>query len=811
MSGGNQKTILLVEDEILIALSEKMTLERYQYNVITVNTGEKAIEIIEKNPDINLILMDIDLGKGIDGTQAAEIILKDRDIPVVFLSSHAEPEIVEKTEKITSYGYVVKSSSNTVLDASIKMAFKLFDSMMKTKEKEEALQKSSETTEKYLNVVAEIIISLDTHGTITLLNDSGHKLLGWETGELVGKNWFDVCLPMENQSEVRNVFNILMSGNIENVANYENTVVTKSGKVKIISWHNVILTDNHGTITGLLSSGQDITEHNRVQAALFESDVRYRSFVEHSSEGIYRIEIAPPVSIDLPPDELIRIINERAVVTEVNNALANMYSLSPDQMIGRLAIDFAPNYGKRAILVLQNQKHQVVNEETIDTDREGRPIFLEESYHGEVIDGQLVRIWGVQRNITERKLTENELKKKTRELNLIFDTVPAMIWQKDEHGKYLQVNKTYCDIVGISKENILGKTDYDLYPQEIADIYVNDDKKVLHTGNPLKGIEERHKKKSGEYGWSLTHKQIVNSIEGELVGTMGFALDITKRKQIKKSLEDNESLLRNIIDSSTDYIFVKDTNLRTILCNKAFAKTFGKQPSEFIGKTDIENGWDAELVEGNPEKGIRGYKHDDLDALSGKIVQNVDKAFISGEIHFFDSIKVPIKNESGEIFGILGISRDVTDRKRIDEKIQKNEELLRIITETIQDAIFAKNINREYIFVNPAAVKILGLPIENIIGKKAEDIFTLENCQKIKEVDDINFQGKAVDQIKSLTIGGEEIYFQTTQSPIYNVNNEIIGIAGVVKNITEIVKTDEKINQLLKEKELLLKEIHHSK
>lgn len=171
MSGEKKKTILLVEDEIIIAMAAKMSLEKYGYNVVTINNGEKAIQVITKDAvefvilpeskqtslknfgynvvlvntaekaievfqgqsEIDLVLMDIDLGEGMDGTQAAEIILKKRDIPILFLSSHTETDIVEKTERITSYGYVVKNSSITVLDASIKMAFKLFDANTKLK------------------------------------------------------------------------------------------------------------------------------------------------------------------------------------------------------------------------------------------------------------------------------------------------------------------------------------------------------------------------------------------------------------------------------------------------------------------------------------------------------------------------------------------------------------------------------------------------------------------------------------------------------------------------------------------------------
>lgn len=127
------KTILIVEDQMLIAMSEKIALEKYGYNVITANTGETAVEMVKDGSAIDLILMDIDLGNGIDGTETAGMILRNHDIPIVFLSSHTETAVVEKTEKISSYGYVVKNSGIAILDASIKMAFKLFEAYERTK------------------------------------------------------------------------------------------------------------------------------------------------------------------------------------------------------------------------------------------------------------------------------------------------------------------------------------------------------------------------------------------------------------------------------------------------------------------------------------------------------------------------------------------------------------------------------------------------------------------------------------------------------------------------------------------------------
>ncbi|HUW68678.1 MAG TPA: histidine kinase dimerization/phosphoacceptor domain -containing protein [bacterium] len=249
--GGN-KTLLLVEDEMLIAMSQKMFLERYGYKVLTTNTGEKAIEILKneaeieleylpesrkaplekfgyrvitattaeqaielfkKSSTIDMVLMDIDLGEGMDGTQAAEIILRQRNIPILFLSSHTEEEVVERTEKITSYGYVVKNSSITVLDASIKMAFKLFDAYsalerelserkeiekgLETTRKELAVIKqaadaTSEFAQSIINTVREPLISLDHDLRVVTVSRSFYELFKVKPEETIGQLIYDL-------------------------------------------------------------------------------------------------------------------------------------------------------------------------------------------------------------------------------------------------------------------------------------------------------------------------------------------------------------------------------------------------------------------------------------------------------------------------------------------------------------------------------------------------------------------------------------------------------------------------------------------
>jgi PAS domain S-box-containing protein len=143
MGDAERKILLLVEDEAIIAIAEASLLKKNGYEVLTAYSGPSAIETAQKRSHIDLVLMDIDLGAGMDGPRAAEIIMSSVNIPVLFLSSHTEPEIVAKTEGISSLGYVLKNSGDTVLLASIRMALKLHASKLENQRKSEELERAN--------------------------------------------------------------------------------------------------------------------------------------------------------------------------------------------------------------------------------------------------------------------------------------------------------------------------------------------------------------------------------------------------------------------------------------------------------------------------------------------------------------------------------------------------------------------------------------------------------------------------------------------------------------------------------------------
>lgn len=180
--------ILLVEDEAVIAISQKAILESLNFQVNIVNSGEKAIEYIKNIEIPNIILMDIDLGLGMDGVQTSEEILNIQEIPIIFVTSRTEPEFLERTENISAYGYLAKLNNANIFNASIKVALRLFATKKAMELKEMELIKSQERY-KALVEWSPNPICIHSEGKILFANLALQRLLKAQSFyELENKN-----------------------------------------------------------------------------------------------------------------------------------------------------------------------------------------------------------------------------------------------------------------------------------------------------------------------------------------------------------------------------------------------------------------------------------------------------------------------------------------------------------------------------------------------------------------------------------------------------------------------------------------------
>jgi PAS domain S-box-containing protein len=347
------RTILLVEDEAIIALSEAKQLEKAGYRVSYSRSGEEAVELVAASKgDLDLILMDIDLGSGIDGTEAAQRILETHNIPILFLSSHIEPELVQKTEKITNYGYVVKSSSFTVLDASIKMAFKLFSAMRQLDLYSLEITEANEKTQASLNALQKtnaalalseekfskafhsnpdsVTIARLTDGLVLDINEGFTHLTGYTKDEVIGRKTLpnDLGIWVHQEDRERLTARLLESGKVSNLeAKFRNkdgttTLGLLSARVIEIEGEKYLIsiTKNRGSLDAtqkfraMVSTSPDgIAEITKAGTVVFASPKCFTLLGYDSSDDIIGKNIGKFVS----PEELS--MAERFIKSLLNN------------------------------------------------------------------------------------------------------------------------------------------------------------------------------------------------------------------------------------------------------------------------------------------------------------------------------------------------------------------------------------------------------------------------------------------------------------------------------------------------------------
>ena len=511
-------------------------------------------------------------------TWTSRIHHEDRDSVVSSLTAHLEGSsdlwseehrlITESGEWkwVLGRGQVVQRDSD---DAPIRMIGTMID-ITEQKEIEEALWESRRSAERYLGLVAEIIISLDRQGTITLLNSSGHALLGYDDGELIGRNWFETCLPVRTRDEVRTIYAELMKGNIENVQSYENPVLMKSGKERIIRWYNTILQDDGGSIFGLLSSGEDITQIRKTEEALRESEGKFRAAIEQSADNIYIMDIDTMNFIDSSP------------------SLQLSLGYSSEEMSNLTAYDFIDHpredIDRKLELIMENG--QAFIGERQYRRKDGTQFDVE--VNGSIITyGGKTALCVVSRDITERKKINQELRESQERFRSLTDLLPESIFEADLDLQITFANQRAFETFGYTRE------DFDNGLNAMNMIVPEDRERVQNnmrdrvSGNEIGLKEYSALRKDGSTFPILYHASLIFK-DRRPIGIRGLLIDITNLKEAEKALRESEERYRGYIDHAPHGVFVTDPEGNYLDVNEAACRITGYSRDEILSMNVAE-------------------------------------------------------------------------------------------------------------------------------------------------------------------------------------------------------------------------------
>ncbi|MDD3628808.1 MAG: PAS domain-containing protein [Actinomycetota bacterium] len=247
----------------------------------------------------------------------------------------------------------------------------------------------------------------------------------------------------------------------------------------------------------------------------------------------------------------------------------------------------------------------------------------------------------------------------------LINNIPDHIYIKDTNSRFIMVNKTKASFSGKKPSDFIGKTDFDFFPENESEIYFNDEKRIMETGIPVIDKVEKLVYNGNEY-WMSSSKIPWFDKNGNIMGIMGISRDITERKNLEDELLGREKNFFNaLMDNITESIFFKDTKSRFVRINKACAKKFGiDKPEEAIGKTDFDFF--------SEEHASQAYRDEQYVIKSGKAIIDLEEkeTYENKADRWASTSKIPWRDDNGNIIGIFGITRDITEKKKAEEKIE---------------------------------------------------------------------------------------------------------------------------------------------
>ncbi len=793
MNEQRKKTILLVEDEALIAMNEAAVLKKHGFEVLTAYNAEQAVKTAREK-GIDLVLMDIDLGKGKqDGTEAAETILQSKDIPIVFLSSHTESDVVEKTENITSYGYVVKDSGDTVLLTSIKMAFRLHESRMHLKEE----KNQNELRAKLLEAVEQAVIATDLDGTITYWNRYAEKLYGWTEEETIGINIARITVPEVSQEQADQIMTNLSRG--ERWFG-EFLVQDKRGRRFFAHVTNSPVLDEQGNLIGIIGLSYDIdkqkkTEEERdsliseLQERVKELNCLYRfsSLVERSDtlEQIFEgLSGFIPPAWQYPEITSAKITYENSTYTS-ESFIESRWVQSSDIVVhgetrGAVEVFYA------------EEKPNAYEGPFLKEERELLDLIAERL-------GRIIERFDVQQRVEEQRAA---IIKGERQFTSVVENMPVMMDAFDENNNILFWNKECERLTGYSAEEMLHTEDPMelLYPDtEYREVVFRE---LAERGGNFRGLELELTCKDGSKR-TVSWYNIAELVPIEGWATWAVGIDITEQKRAEEKLRASEELHRITLTSIGDAVISTDTRGRVITMNEVAQTLTGYNENEaryrpleevftvVHSKTEepLENPVEKVLSTGEV---IAMSNHTRLVSSKGSAFQVADTA-------------APIRDDSGNIHGVVLVFRDETKKYEQQEKLRESEERYRLLLESITDSVFVLDSEWRHVIVNEAGSRFTGLSINELLGSRLTDLFPgIESTDFFRTFERVRRSGIASSVESSFRFpDGREGWYEIHVYPVPE------GILCISRDITDRKASDEEIKKLLDEKDMLLHETHH--
>ncbi|MBD2164902.1 PAS domain S-box protein [Calothrix membranacea FACHB-236] len=652
-----------------------------------------------------------------------------------------------------------------------------YEDMTERKEIEQALQESER---RYATLAASAPVGIyraDAQGNFLYVNERWCQETSLTYEEALGCGW-QVVLHPEDRNLVESQWHRLIQTGERLCLEYR--FVQPDGAETWVFGQAVPETDPEGKVIGYVGTITNISPSKQAEAALRRSQQLYRTLVDNFPNG----------AVVLFDHELRYLLVGGLELAGVG--------LNKAEMEGKTIWEIFPP--EVCEITVPLMKQALAGEAVIAELPYEDKLYL--THHLPVRDEQGNVIAGIfmAQNITERKKSENALRDSEEKFRQFAENSrQVMLLRQVDSGELLYANPTYEQVWGQTIESLYKNPNSwmaAMHPDDVPRIAVAYE---AASGKGFFSEEYRIIRPDGSIRWIWGRCFPIKDPTGKTYRIGAIGEDITERKQTQQERDrlleilekQNQTLeeevtkrtaeLRGVIDTIPDYLFViARQDMRTIYCNDSYAQKVFQQPREQIeGKTIFE-------LFPNQDAEYFALQNQQVFEL-GASLRIQETLHFSGNTITFDTIKVPLKHDNGEVYALVGTARDITAIKQLELDLQHSKERFRNLVETSSDWVWEINEFGVYTYASPQIINVLGYSPEEIIGKSPFDLMPQQEAARVLQEFMKFISVQAPFQClenTNLHKDGRLVTLETSAVPIFDENKEFRGYRGMDRDVT---------------------------
>ena len=546
----------------------------------------------------------------------------------------------------------------------VRYADGLLSDITARKRAEIALRESEQFNREVIASAQEGVVVYDREFRYQVWNRFMEELTGVPASEVLGKCAFDLFPWLREQKVDVEMWRALAG----EIVHAPDEFFHAPGTGKAV-WGSGVFSPHYGVngeIVGVIGIIADITERKRVEAALRDSELRYREFIARSIEAVWRIELDHPIAVNLPEKEMVAQIFKLGYLAECNDALAHQLGFGrAAEVIGKRLGEWIRDGERIATFFTAAQGNFETRTVTFKThDPAGNPQYLLRTEMPVIQDGMLIRAWGITRDITNLRLAEEALKESEERFRSLFENATVGIYRTNPAGEILVANPTLVKMLGyrsleeLASRNLEEQGFEPTYPRQLF-------RERMARDGEVKGLEVVWTRQDGSAIFIRESAQAIRGEGDQILYYDGIVEDVTERKLAEERLQESEERFRQLAENVEEVLLLFDLQVTKVFyVSPAYEKVWGRS---------------CESLYANPRSFLEGIHPDDRPTIATSLeLSNRSRGEWEyriirpiGTVRWMWDRAFPIRDSAGKVVRVAELVQDITERKQVEVATRK--------------------------------------------------------------------------------------------------------------------------------------------